>query len=282
MVMKKIAGRKGFTLIELLVVIAIIAILAGLLLTALGKAKIKAKITKEISNLKQLTVGQLMYKDDYSDYLLPNSPIGGNGGRAWVDSVAGQEGWSAVNGNTNPAPLINALLAPYMANQINVYKSPGDVVPSANGDRLRSYSMNGVFGMVYYYQNTSSGPASYNYSPPCLLYVKASDVTCPGPSDLWVFCPEHPGSMNDAFLQVQTHTGLWPDVPAAYLNDGTTFAFFDGHAAFHKWQTPALLIPVQFNVDIANIAATPGGINNPDFVWWRMHTCCNPGQVPGT
>ena len=140
--------------------------------------------------------------------------------------------------------------------------------------------MNGQVGALYYYKNTSSGPGTYN--SPGLLYVKGGDVTCPTPSDLFVFCPEHPGSINDAYLQVNTHSGLWPDVPAAYLNDGTTFGFFDGHAEFHKWRTSALLIPVQQNVDILNIPATPGGINNPDWVWWRMHACCNPGQIPGT
>ena len=261
------ALSRGFTLIELLVVIAIIAILAGLLLPALSKAKTKGQGILCLNNTKQLMLAWRLYVDDQNGKI-PAAFSDNPSNNVWVYGILDWDGnrrdnWDLTN------TLIKGTIWKYTSGTQKIYKCPADIFPTKAPiarPRLRSNSINSWMGM-------HDGKATwFGLSPPWRMFLKESDILVP--SDTWVFVDEHPDSINDGFFCTDMNpapnlsAATLPDCPASYHNGACGFVFADGHSEIHKWIDPRTRVPVR-RVDFS-----PGNqSNNKDIQWlWSKTT----------
>jgi prepilin-type N-terminal cleavage/methylation domain-containing protein/prepilin-type processing-associated H-X9-DG protein len=228
---------RGFTLIELLVVIAVIAILAGLLLPALSRAKTKAQSAACSSNLRQLALGWDLYSDDFEDRLIVNhARVQTTAERqSWVNNI---QDWLNTEDNTNVALILSGKLAPYVSQSTRIYKCPSDRSMAQNGARIRSISLNSLLG--------DPGQALDQFNPRYLQAFSKGDIV--QPSLTFGFIEEHPDTLNDGFFVESWDEIRWNNLPASYHNGAANLHFADGHVESHRWAVPDTVRP-----------ATPGG-----------------------
>ena len=238
--------NRGFTLIELLVVIAIIAILAGMLLPALGKAKAKAQGILCMNNNKQLMLGWKLYSHDYNDVVVASLDVADGFKRpVWIQ---GNLDFTSSS-SSNKTLISNGPLFKYV-NTYSIFKCPSDraaqgTLPGKKGTpRIRSISMSQVFDF-----------GGWLPADKYRTYAKESGIV--NSSKTWVFIEEHPDSINDAAFAVQmiepgAAKGNIIDMPANFHNGACGFSFSDGHAEIHRWVGSLIKnAPVKYDGSIA-------------------------------
>jgi len=255
--------RNGFTLIELLVVIAIIAILAAILFPVFAQARESARQTTCLSNLKQITLADHMYLQDYDETFVP---VGGTIEQVWPSTTT--EPWQMQRHTTDPNIPVKPVsgwslnLLPYIKSR-DLFQCPsmdktfsgsGDCA-NFNGKRMTNhYAYNFWLGADdSYWGYASSWDGSVNLTSPLPLAALAQ------PSN--VISHFHSGS-------VPPYGATWgcvyvtielPDFynkirPRIRHKNGDNMALADGHAKFYEMKK-------------ADSAANGSGPTTDIFIW---------------
>jgi prepilin-type N-terminal cleavage/methylation domain-containing protein len=196
---RTVLRASGFSLVELVVVIGIIALLMGILIPTISRARDGARRVTCMSNMRQLTVAWTEYATHHDGNL--------------VSSDTNKAGDWVIGGNTR-SEIENGVLFPYCPHA-DIYHCPADY-----SDHWRSFSINAYFN-------------SPSASPWKIPTIHRLDETR-RPAETFVFVEEfdpRPGSNLNSFVMLNSGN-TWVDYPTNFHGNGCTVGFADDHAEF--------------------------------------------------
>ena len=238
--------RKAFTLIELLVVIAIIAILAAILFPVFSQAKLAAKKTSSLSNVKQISAAAQMYEQDFDD-MLPLSVSGNWGNMTNPAHLA--DTWVFIQQPYTKS--LKMMVDPGLGDSENIW-GDGPLSWFGNQNRYPQYGYNYMFLGPWYdcdYGLSRSATAAVESANTVMFVTSQGFTTRPrrgyyaaNAPGAWPIIAPAPhaciwwdGSAGSGNWSTQGPRGkITSSVRIKTYNDGALVAWVDGHASFMK------------------------------------------------